>query len=107
MKKLYFDVNNGKVIRPRDITTPEYYVTLNEKDKVQEFYTCFSRVKIQQMGNEWLKAQLTIDKIVWSSYTWLINSLVQYIREYSYLTEKQNYEEEYKDHYVYLLCKST
>lgn len=107
MRKLYFDIENGEVIMPRDITAPEFYVTLNEKDKIQDFYSCFSKAKIQSMGEQWKYERLSEDKMVWTSYTWLIRSLSRYVMEYSYLSERQNYEEEHKEHYVYLMCKST
>lgn len=102
MKKLYFDIDNGEIVRPRGIDAPEYYVVLNDKNKIIELHTCFSRFNIANYGNTWCESMLEIDNERWTHWRWLMEGLRRYVLIYSYLCDKQDYEDKYKDNYVYL-----
>lgn len=107
MKKLYFDLDNGKVVEPRNAIAPAYYVIVDHKNIPQSVYTCFSKKKIELRGDGWVKEGISNINEIWSVYHWLNSSLIKYVEDYSYLSEKQNYESEYKDDFVYLKFKDS
>jgi hypothetical protein len=101
MKKVFFDIDNGSVVKPREITAPEYYALLNDDLTVTEIHSSFSSGKVSLLGYGWMHELLHKDCFQWVNYMWLMNSLKMYVR---YLEDgtKNDYDIDYKDQYVYM-----
>jgi hypothetical protein len=101
MKKVFFDIDNGSVIKPREITAPEYYALLDDNSIVTEIHSSFSSDKISVLGYGWMHELLHKDCFQWVNYSWLMNSLKMHINRLEE-ESKDDYDIDYKDQYVYM-----
>jgi hypothetical protein len=103
MKKIFFDIDNGEVVKPRNITAPAYLAVIEDESlKITELYSCFSKFKLEAYGYKWENAMLHQDCFEWVNYSWLMKSLRKYILLIAKRSDKDDYEDEYREHYRYL-----
>jgi hypothetical protein len=99
MKKIYFDIDNGSVVKVRDITSPDHYAVIDDTLKIKEIYSCFSSQKLEHLGYEWREKMIHKDCFEWVNYRWLMKSLKDYIE---LNVSIDDCEDENNQHYKYL-----
>lgn len=102
--KLFFDISNGKVVKPR--TVPEFCAILDWRMGIKELRCCFSKRNIEMYGEEWKRKMLTKECTEWYLNPWLFDKVEKYIRKnfWKFLFRRvRDYEKELdKDVWVYL-----
>lgn len=81
MRKVYFDINNGEIVKPRLILPASYRAILDWRFKIIRIDACFSIQNIEIYGNKWKEKELFNEYNDWNDYKWLMKSLKKYIRK--------------------------
>lgn len=83
MKTIYFNLYNGEVCDPSE-HLPTYKATIS-KGKISEISTCFRTQNIIDHGYEWLENLLDKERDEWSNFSYLMESLKSYIKQWKLL----------------------
>lgn len=105
MRKIYFDFDNGDVVKPDSIIPPPYYAVLDDKFRVREIYICYLQQNINAYGEKWLKKTLKEAGDEWRYDERLMRSLKKFIRKniFKLLFNDSLYETKNND-FVYYKC---
>jgi hypothetical protein len=102
MRKVYFDLDNGSVVRPRMILPSTYCVEINWRLKINKMYCCFSNSNIETYGEKWRDDSLIKERDEWESFKWLNTSLKKYIRKnLANILFRKRFNEVINEHYTY------
>lgn len=101
MKRIYFDLDNGRVRDPYAIFPK--YMAIVSKGKVKELYTCFRIQNIPDKGGQrWVSEQLEEEKWAWENLDNLKDTLNSYIKHPKHWFKEQNHEESTFDRFTYI-----
>lgn len=101
MKKVYFELVNGEVVKPFT-SLPPYYAVVDYKLQVTEIKICFSKDNIDSRGHVWMMEQIVKAEKDWTDYKHLMKSLKRHILCNVFNSDKDNYEEELHPRFIYL-----
>jgi hypothetical protein len=79
VRKVYFEIDNGKIVDPRRKLPPAFYAVFNWRLQITEIKICFARDNIENYGEVWKNQTLEKEGWYWDNYKWLMNSLKHYI----------------------------